>query len=596
MALETALLLGDEPRVVINVARSLSRAGIQVIVGKLSTGVCAIPSRAVSRYAHLPYQTTNLGLAVEQLVAFVHHHHFDIVVPCSDSALQLVRAGHADLDALALLCCPDADAIGRVLDKSATLALAGQCGIACPEHYAIGSIDELDASSAEIRFPVIAKPRSKEQASHFKLLTIPDLPHLRELILQDAQFGRNNLIQEFVPGHGVGVGLLFDGTDILVGFQHRRLREYPVEGGVSVQAVAEPVAAVLEAAAVRLLRAVSWQGVAMVEFRWDPARQRAVLMEINGRYWGSLALALKTGIDFPRYEVEWRHDSVRPTIGTYSAGKTMIWVSGVLLRTKQIARQEVPPGTPAPSVLAELQVLVGVLAHPSRDALWSGADPVPSALEALITTAHVIRALLGTLARRVMPRSVVAMIRVLRRVRPNARRTYVALRLRHWLGMPVRIGSRRWHGARVLVLLCHGNIMRSAFAAARLRQLLADSEHIDVRSAGVWAQPGRPAEGPAQHVAAQLGVPLEDHRATRLTPELVHDADAILVMDFLNLADVLSQFPEARGKTQLLAAISGPAHEITDPYGSDFAAVARSFSLIDRAVSVLANRLRGSRY
>ena len=50
---------------------------------------------------------------------------------------------------------------------------------------------------------------------------------------------------------------------------------------------------------VRLLRAMHWEGVAMVEYRYDAAADRAVLMEVNGRFWGSLPLALHAGVDFP---------------------------------------------------------------------------------------------------------------------------------------------------------------------------------------------------------------------------------------------------------------------------------------------------------
>ena len=40
-------------------------------------------------------------------------------------------------------------------------------------------------------------------------------------------------------------------------------------------------------------------GVAMVEYRYDPASRRYVFMEINGRFWGSLQLAIDAGVDFP---------------------------------------------------------------------------------------------------------------------------------------------------------------------------------------------------------------------------------------------------------------------------------------------------------
>ena len=587
-----ALILGDEPRIVVNVARSLARVGARVTVGKLAPAVRALPSRAIARYVRVPIRPDNSPLGAEALVALVRDHRFDVVVPCSDTALRLIRVGYADLSAVALLCCPDPDAIGRVLDKSTTLALATRCGIATPQEREVDSVSALAGRLPDIRFPVVAKPRSKEEQSRFKTLTISELSQLRELMSEDPDFGRRNLIQEFVPGHGVGVAMLFDGTRMLVGFQHRRLREYPVEGGVSVQAISEPVDAVLGEMAIRLLQEVRWQGVAMVEFRWDPVRKRAVLMEINGRYWGSLPLAIRAGVDFPRLELEWRRGAPPGPSIPYRAGTTMVWVRGMLLRIGQVVRRAVPSSTRPPSILGDLRVVAGVLTHPARDALWSAADPVPSVLEVLVTAGAAAAGLMKSVVRRLLPEHLAALFSAMRRVRPGARGTYLALRLRHWFGRPVRIEAQRWRGAKTMVFVCHGNIMRSAFAAARLRQLLGCSEpQMEVESAGVWAQAGKAAEPAARQAAAAFGVNLDDHRATPLTTETVSRADIIFVMDLFNLADVLARFPQARGKTQLLAGLGESEDEIADPYGRDVGGVSTAFSQIDRALETLLQQL-----
>ena len=45
---------------------------------------------------------------------------------------------------------------------------------------------------------------------------------------------------------------------------------------------------------------LGWEGVAMVEYRWDQETDKFFLMEMNLRFWGSLHLALYAGVDFPR--------------------------------------------------------------------------------------------------------------------------------------------------------------------------------------------------------------------------------------------------------------------------------------------------------
>ncbi len=59
--------------------------------------------------------------------------------------------------------------------------------------------------------------------------------------------------------------------------------------------------------AARRLEHLNWQGVAMLEYRWDPASDRLYLMEMNARFWGSLHLALYAGVDFPRLLLDASH-------------------------------------------------------------------------------------------------------------------------------------------------------------------------------------------------------------------------------------------------------------------------------------------------
>ena len=47
------------------------------------------------------------------------------------------------------------------------------------------------------------------------------------------------------------------------------------------------------------MRALNWKGIAMVEWKVDPRDGRPKLMEVNPRFWGSLELAVRSGVDFP---------------------------------------------------------------------------------------------------------------------------------------------------------------------------------------------------------------------------------------------------------------------------------------------------------
>lgn len=107
------------------------------------------------------------------------------------------------------------------------------------------------------------------------------------------------LLQGYVPGVGVGAFLLRWNGEELAHFMHRRIHEVPHTGGASSYRAAWFHQGVLDDARRRLTQ-LDWQGVAMLEYRWDPSSDRFWLMEVNARFWGSLHLALFAGVDFPR--------------------------------------------------------------------------------------------------------------------------------------------------------------------------------------------------------------------------------------------------------------------------------------------------------
>jgi hypothetical protein len=124
-----------------------------------------------------------------------------------------------------------------------------------------------------------------------------------------AQMGRLQsaytrlLVQGFVPGRGTGAFLLLWNGDVRASFMHRRIHEVPHTGGNSSLRASHFSQEILDDALARL-RALNWTGVAMLEYRVDEATGRPWFIELNGRFWGSLHLALYAGVDFPRILVD----------------------------------------------------------------------------------------------------------------------------------------------------------------------------------------------------------------------------------------------------------------------------------------------------
>jgi protein-tyrosine-phosphatase len=156
---------------------------------------------------------------------------------------------------------------------------------------------------------------------------------------------------------------------------------------------------------------------------------------------------------------------------------------------------------------------------------------------------------------------------------------------------PARLTETLATTASVLVV-CHGNIIRSAFAARFIAQALGERPSPSVSSAGLAAIPGRPPHPIAVLTATPRGIDLSRHRAAPITPAAVASAGVIFVMDVPQLVTIRRRFPEARAKTFLLSCLiaDGPL-EVRDPVDGDESMFQACFDHISRAVRPIVHLL-----
>ena len=138
--------------------------------------------------------------------------------------------------------------------------------------------------------------------------------------------------------------------------------------------------------------------------------------------------------------------------------------------------------------------------------------------------------------------------------------------------------------ARSLLIVCHGNIIRSPFAARLISQSLGQVARLSVTSAGLEAVPGRPPHPTALLTATARRIDLSRHTAALVEAERVTKSDAIFVMDIPQLLAMRQRFPDARDKIFLLTCLAPEAPlEIDDPVDGDEAVFQSCFEDISRA-------------
>jgi predicted ATP-grasp superfamily ATP-dependent carboligase len=284
-------------RVALAVVRALGRAGAEVAVVEQERYAVKTPasfrSRHVSRRDVVPSLGDD-GAFVEALAD--RARGYDVLLPVSTN-VALACAAHRDR-LPARLPLPPLATLRRANDKSAALAIARKAGVPIPVTYAPEDDEELDDVVRRVRLPAVVKLRDDagtvlEPGQRYAIGRSEE--DVRAAFRRLHEIRPFPLIQEKVEGPGYGVGVLAEQGRVLASFAHRRVREYPVSGGPSTSCVSV-VDDRLTGYAAAVIRELEWTGVAMVEFKKDDDYR---LMEVNPRFWGSLPLATKAGVNFP---------------------------------------------------------------------------------------------------------------------------------------------------------------------------------------------------------------------------------------------------------------------------------------------------------
>jgi predicted ATP-grasp superfamily ATP-dependent carboligase len=284
-------------RVALAVVRALGRAGAQVAVVEQERFAQKPPasfrSKYVSRHDVLPTLTDD-GQFMAALAE--RASGYDVVLPVSTNVALACAASRERVPAR--LPIPPLLTLRRANDKSAALAVARKVGVPIPVTYAPEDDEELEGVLERLRYPAVVKLRDDagtvlEPGQRYAVgRTAEDLRRAYRTLHSLKPFP---LIQEKVEGPGYGVGILADQGKVLAAFAHRRIREYPISGGPSTLCVSV-VDDRLTRYAAAVIGDLGWTGVAMVEFKKDDDYR---LMEINPRFWGSMALATRAGVNFP---------------------------------------------------------------------------------------------------------------------------------------------------------------------------------------------------------------------------------------------------------------------------------------------------------
>ncbi len=518
------LLLGANERACFSVARNLSRH--QYVVDVANWGPHEISrSRFVNEFHVLPKVEYDLESFYKAFIQLVSTRSYWLILPINDLAVEFLNRYKNEIEKFCIVGgINEPSTICYSRNKYELWRICRESSIHVPDSRLVQSLEEFKAVKSSLGYPLIAKPVSSRKIIGNRIYSFTVRKYSDEESLEDFVRERIQVIpimlQEIVSGFGIGFNFLAHHGKLIAWYMHERINE-PAGGGESSyrKTIIGDKYAIADKSRL-LIEKIGWHGVGMIEYKVSDGK--AYVMELNGRFWGSIELGIFAGMELPYWQVLYNYEQqplppvamtcnrevyarnlrndLLSSLKQKSLKKTFQWFTSIpkMLRSSECIED---------SVFADFRFRIsmwGTLISKFGRNRWDG------------------------LLRRFASIS---------RNRPGVKQEY-----------------------RKVVFICEGNICRSPFAEHYLRIIRPD---INVASAGLQFQSSKMSPLNAIRAAGDSGIDLSLHSSSYVSDLKMEEFDALFVMDKLNFQKIAKGYPHLLSRVYFL----DPQVPIPDPYG-----------------------------
>ncbi|OGI15942.1 hypothetical protein A3K63_01130 [Candidatus Micrarchaeota archaeon RBG_16_49_10] len=328
----SVIVTGGEERIGLNVFKSLRKRGVDVTVSGDNKLSCAFYSKYTQNFFVYPRPESSINAYLEKMLEVTKKKRPEMIFPVNDSTLIPISKYREKFMRYTKLPIPDDETILETHNKTKTIKRAIENDIPVPDTHFPKTVKEVERLSMDLEYPVVIKPESSKiwvgNKIAGKMVSYANSP--KELVEKYRllyEMNKPPLIQKLVQGDGYGYFALMNHGDVRAFFMHKRIREFPPTGGGSSLRESVYVREV-KSLGEKFLKDLGWHGVAMVEFKYDEKDKEFKLMEINGRFWGSLKLAIASGVDFPYLLYRMEKDGDIGKVSKYKTGVRCRWLVG----------------------------------------------------------------------------------------------------------------------------------------------------------------------------------------------------------------------------------------------------------------------------
>lgn len=487
----------------------------------------------------------DLSLFFDDFITLLRNSSYQCLIPINDAAIEICLHFKDEIQKYTrIIGLNNPSSIEIARNKFALIRISEELGINVPNTILVNNLSDLESAEKTINLPIIVKPVTSKKIIgnriyNFSVKRFDDFcslsDYVREIILVVPV-----MLQSYHDGFGAGFNFLAQNGHIIAYYLHERLHE-PKGGGESSyrKTVIEDKYHIIEKS-FSLVRAIEWSGVGMIEYKIH--NNQAYIMELNGRFWGSVELGILAGIDFPYLLLKYSfHDSRLPP-------DPITIKNEIYLRNLR-------------------NDFLNVLKHKSLYKLLSWVK----SLKKLCNKNEFLDHKIFIDFRFVLMLWADPLIRLSKRV---------LFKINTYSAATPKISSDILKNAKSILMVCEGNICRSPFAERYLKSIRPD---LVVSSTGLKPHCNKLSPIHALKSSYKFGINLSDHVSSYIFDVNFQDFDIIFVMDKFIFLKMLKMLPQLRDKIYLLDSNS----DIPDPFGKSESFFENTYSHIISRINAL---------
>lgn len=325
----SVIVTNAKNRIAYNITRSLGKKGISVYSADFVSPSMTFASRYSKGNFIYPSPYSNQQAFIDCLIKKSIQMEADVLIPVFEETF-LIAKHKALLSKYVSLVLPDYHQVLIAHNKDQWEPIASELGIPVPLSFSAIELQNDMQLMTELRFPVLIKPN--QGGGGWAITQIDSKSELKSLLRRSEC---NNLpwnrffVQEKIDGDTVCVAMLFRQGEFRAKVTYKQLREYPVKAGQATLrlSVKRPEA---EDYFLQLLKSMDWHGICQADFIVDRKTQMPYLIDVNPRFWGSLAQGIAAGVDFPFLVYKIAKDGDVAPVSSFKEGVQSRWIGGDL--------------------------------------------------------------------------------------------------------------------------------------------------------------------------------------------------------------------------------------------------------------------------